>query len=293
MGEQTAISWTDRTQNFWIGCTRVSPGCDHCYAADLAERYGWAQWGAKQPRHRTSSANWRKPVQWERQAVATGRRLRVFCSSLADFFDAEVPEVWRQEAWAIIRATPHLDWQLLTKRPNLIRRYLPDDWDDGWPNVWLGTTVESQAQTWRILPLLRVKAAVRFLSCEPLLGPLDLSAVDYLASMRTTMGTMVGAEGVATVTGPCSMSVLSGDWDDGWDSGTDGPRVDWVIAGGESGPQHREMDWGWARALRDQCVAAGTAFFWKQGAHRSPGHYTTLDGVEWHQFPTVREAAHA
>jgi protein gp37 len=244
--QTSSIDCITHTFNPWIGCTQVSAGCDHCYALDLAERYGWARWGAKEPRYRTSAANWRQPLKWERQAAARGERPRVLCASLADVFDAEVPDEWRTDLWALIRQTPHLDWLLLTKRPNLIRRYLPEDWGEGWPNVWLGTTVESQAQAWRIAHLVRVPAAVRFLACEPLLGPLALD--------------------------------LAG--------------IDWVIAGGESGPAHRPLDLEWVRSLRAQCAAAGVAFLFKQVGGRTPrAGGRLLDGRIWDEYPTPRPRA--
>ena len=149
MGANSAIEWTDHTFNPWIGCTRVSDGqrpsaCDFCYAADMAHRWGWAEWGAGQPRQRTGAANWRKPLAWDRDAKAAGVRRRVFCASLADVFDAEVPDAWRDELFAmVIMATPHLDWLLLTKRPQVAKKWFAEH--PAPPNVWLGTTVEDQA----------------------------------------------------------------------------------------------------------------------------------------------------
>jgi protein gp37 len=183
MAEQTGIAWTQHTFNPWIGCTKVSLGCDHCYAeVDRPSRALGVRWGRGQPRHRTAPVTWAQPLAWDRAATAEGRRHRVFCASLADVFDAEVDPTWRADLWALIRATPHLDWQLLTKRPNLIARSLPPDWGAGWPHVWLGTSVERQDYIWRIDHLRRVPAAVRFLSCEPLLGPLalDLTGMQWL-----------------------------------------------------------------------------------------------------------------
>jgi protein gp37 len=172
--EHSAISWTTHTWNPWYGCTAVSPGCDHCYAEELmANRYGTVEWGHGKDRVRTTPANWRQPYRWDRQAAASSERTRVFTLSLGDFFDAEVPEDWRRDAWTVIRDTPHLDWLILTKRPNLIARHLPADWRDGYPHVWLGTSVETIAQAWRVDHLRRVPAPIHFLSCEPLLGPLD------------------------------------------------------------------------------------------------------------------------
>ena len=147
MGETTEISWTDHTFNPWLGCTKVSAGCTHCYAESLVNRYGWAKWGPGQARKRTSAANWRKPLAWNRAAEKAGVRRRVFCASLADVFDHEAPAGARADLWDLIRKCPALDWQLLTKRPENIEQYLPADWEHyhGWPNVWLGTTTEDQA----------------------------------------------------------------------------------------------------------------------------------------------------
>lgn len=184
MAENSAISWTTHTHNFWYGCTAVSPGCDHCYAEELmAHRYGKVEWGHGKDRVRTAPANWRKPYQWNRHAAMSGERPKVFTLSLGDFFDAEVPEEWRADAWTVIRETSHLDWLILTKRANLIAKRLPDDWGDGYQNVWLGTSVETMAQAWRVDHLRRVPATIHFLSCEPLLGPLndlDLTNIQWV-----------------------------------------------------------------------------------------------------------------
>jgi protein gp37 len=173
MGEHTEISWCDHTFNPFIGCTQLSAACDFCYAKTLAERYGWVDWNG--PPKRTSDANWRKPIAWDRKAAAAGVRRRVFCASLADVFDNQAPEQWRADLWALIAATPHLDWLLLTKRPQNILGMLPIMWGDGWPNVWLGCTTENQDEFNRRWPRLNaVPARVHFVSYEPALGPLAL-----------------------------------------------------------------------------------------------------------------------
>lgn len=173
MAENSKIEWTTHTFNPWIGCQKVSPGCDHCYAeAMMDHRYGRVQWGPHGERKRTSAANWRKPLQWAK--AANGTRPRVFCASLADVFDNKAPAGARDDLYALIRATPELDWLLLTKRPENIRKMLPADWGGGWQNVWLGTTCEDQAHYDRRWPILRdVPAAVRFISYEPAIGPLN------------------------------------------------------------------------------------------------------------------------
>src|ERR1044072_8899483 len=144
MAEVTGIPWCDHTMNFWMGCTRVSPACDHCYAETKCDtRFKWVRWG-DHPRKRTSTGNWRKPFSWNREAAAAGIRRRVVTLSVGDFFDNQVDAAWRGEAWEVIRACPALDWLILTKRPRNIRKMLPPDWGQGWPHVWLGTTVEAQ-----------------------------------------------------------------------------------------------------------------------------------------------------
>lgn len=172
MVANSKIEWTTHTFNPWIGCQKVSPGCDNCYAeAMMDHRYGRVQWGPHGERVRTSVANWRKPLQW---AKAAGRsRPRVFCASLADVFDNRVPKEWRADLWSLIDSTPELDWLLLTKRPENIAKMLPDDWRYGRNNVWLGTTCEDQKHFDRRWPILSaVKAACRFISYEPAIGPL-------------------------------------------------------------------------------------------------------------------------
>ena len=175
MAENSKIEWTTHTFNPWIGCQKVSPGCDHCYAEALMDtRYGKVTWGPHGERKRTSVANWNLPRRWARQANRLNRP-RVFCASLADVFDNKVPKEWRADLFALIRDTPELDWLLLTKRPENIHKMLPADWAPGYPNVWLGTTCEDQKNYDRRWPILRdVPAAVRFISYEPAIGPLNI-----------------------------------------------------------------------------------------------------------------------
>lgn len=221
-------------------CTRVSPGCDHCYAERIDLRAGGGHWGKGAPRRTFGDKYWARPLQWERAAVRSGERARVLCASMADVFDAEAPEGALERLWALIRRTPHLDWLVLTKRPARIERGLPPDWGSGYANVWLGATVEDQTLAEQRVPvLLDVPARLRFLCCEPLLGPVDLSP--WL------------------------------------------PALDWLIAGGESGPSARPVHPDWMRGLRDQCLAAGVPFCFKQwGAARSG---QVLDGQLWEQLP--------
>lgn len=231
MAQNSKIEWCDHTFNIVHGCAKVSPGCDHCYAETIARRWGGDYWGHQARRQPMSESYWQQPLAWNDAAARrAGRRARVFCSSMADVFerhpDVETP---RTRLWSLIEATPHLDWQLLTKRPHNIARMVPPAWlERPRPNVWYGTSVENQEMAKKRIPrLLDVPAVVRFLSCEPLLGPLALIP---------------------------------------WLTGVVPPftRINWVIAGGESGPHARPMHPDWARQIRDQCQAAGTPFLFKQ-----------------------------
>jgi len=307
MAENTKIEWTDHTFNPWTGCTKVSPACAHCYAEAWAKRSGIVEWGPGKPRRRTTPAEWRKPLKWDKllhcphpDLLVNGRpqyephpfvclkcgtrylsnsgghpdcdfncqiipyRPRVFCASLADWLDDEVPIEWLADLLDLVRRTPNLDWLLLTKRPqNWFGRihaafmHTADDrnnphltnWLVDWmgtehceepgepgtppANVWIGTTVEDQQRADERIPeLLKIPAKVRFLSCEPLLGPIRFAAVPGFNKCGSA----------------------------GWDL----IRNLWVIAGGESGPGARPMHPDWARSLRDQCAAAGVPFLFKQ-----------------------------
>jgi protein gp37 len=284
MGANTGIQWADHTFNPWIGCTKVGPGCDHCYAErDFDIRLKRVQWGAGKPRLRTGDKNWQQPRRWNRKAAllrsawdtfiagyeglttselaARGfhepTRPRVFCASLADVFDNEVPQEWRDALWALIRETPHLDWMLLTKRIGNVSKMLPADWGDGYPNVWLGVTVVNQAEADRDIPkFLAIKAHTRFLSIEPVLGPIDLS---------------VWLFGRAE---PCAECPRDHDCECGWHGRHElagEPALHWVICGGESGPHARPAHPDWFRSLRDQCAAAKVAFFFKQWSEWGQG----------------------
>lgn len=175
MGDNTAIAWTDRTFNPWMGCHKVSAGCKHCYAEELiVNRRQWGPiWGANADRRRTSPGNWAKPKRWNREALMGNGRLRVFCASLADVFeDHSGPNAWRADLFELIRQTPYLDWQLLTKRPENLEAMLPPDWGAGWPNVWLGTSIENAEFIDRAVHLTSVPSVVHFVSYEPALGDL-------------------------------------------------------------------------------------------------------------------------
>jgi protein gp37 len=170
MGENSKIEWCDHTFNPWVGCTKISPACDHCYAESWSKRSGLVEWG-NHPRRRTAENKWKNPPKWNAAAHAFerehGYRPRVFCASLADVFDIQVPLSWRADLFALIRVRRRLDWLLLTKRPQNILKMLPKDWGDGYKNVWLGVTAENQSyldQRWRILQ--RIPAVIRFISCH-------------------------------------------------------------------------------------------------------------------------------
>lgn len=225
MAGDTRIEWTDQTFNPWTGCTKISPGCDNCYAEGWSKRSGHVRWG-NHPRKRTTEAYWRAPLAWQAGAHAFmamhGRRQRIFCASLADVFDNQVDPAWRADLFALIRATPDLDWQLLTKRPQNIGRMLPSDWgNEGWSNVWLGFTAEDQIRfEQRKKFIASIPAAVWFVSYEPAIGPLCISAVD--------------------------------------------PRPDWLIVGGESGPRARPMNAKWVEDIIANCRRLAIAPFFKQ-----------------------------
>lgn len=253
MSENSKIEWCDHTFNPWVGCTPVSAACDYCYAERWAKRSGLVEWG-NNPRHRTSPAYWRQPLKWNANARRFfdehGRRQRVFCASLADVFDNQVSERWRNDLWELIAECRELDWLLLTKRPQNITKMLPvtdshepgyKPWNDEWPwpHVWLGTSAENEEEYRRRWPhLVSVRARILFVSYEPALGSLG--------------------------------NAIATHW----------TKPDWLICGGESGPHARPMHPEWARSVRDQCQAAGVPFFFKQWGEWAPG--------ECAEFPVTR-----
>lgn len=312
MAENSSIEWTTHTFNPWLGCTKVNTGCTNCYAETLMDkRYGKVQWGPHGTRVRTSGANWRKPLQWDRAAAKAGERHRVFCASLADVFEdwqgpivnakkeqlftgpnilnatsrelhaakgmgagarATTMDDQRRDLFAMIDATPNLDWLLLTKRPENVRRLWPRGQIGPYlgiresgvgvferRNVWLGTSISDQATADQMIPELlkcRDLSPVLFLSVEPIVGPIDLqdipdgdSFIDSLASNKAS--------------------------------------ADWVIVGGESGVGRRRIELEWARLLRDQCESAGVPFFMKQIDKVQP----IPDDLMIRQFPAATEPA--
>jgi protein gp37 len=175
------IAWTDDTFNPWWGCEKVSAGCQLCYADTMSRRFGHQIWGKDAPRRFLSDANWGRPVKWNDEAIRTGVPRRVFCASMADVFeDRRDLDASRERLWALMAQTPALDWQLLTKRPENISRMVPLSWMRTWPaHVWIGTTTENQALADRRIPaLLKIPASVRFLSVEPLVGPIPALPLD-------------------------------------------------------------------------------------------------------------------
>jgi protein gp37 len=273
MSERTGIAWTDHTFNIAWGCMKVSPGCVHCYADTFSHRLGLKIWGpaATTDRRVFGEKHWREPIRWNKKAEREHVRRRVFCSSMCDVFeDHPAIDAEREKLWPLIRATPWLDWQLLTKRPERIAPHLPNDWGEGYPNVWLGTSVESQQYANERIPaLVQTPARIRFLSCEPLLGPIDFEEAGSL-------GPEVGD--------PFAFSALAGA--DGVDPPI--PGIDWLIVGGESGPNARPMEIAWVRSIRDACLRHGVALFVKQlGGHPNKRDHeqARLDGALWTEMP--------
>jgi protein gp37 len=270
MGDGTKIEWSQATWNPVVGCTKVSPGCDHCYAERIDERFhGKGSFAVV----RRSEEKLYLPLKWRKPR-------RVFVNSMSDLFHHDVPDDFIRKVFAVIAATPHHTYQVLTKRHARMRSLLNNlEWRTSvfahesvldlhgpprplpsWPltNVWLGVSVEDQK--WadiRIPALLETPAAVRWLSCEPLLGPINLDPwrnPGDLADPRTPADS----------------------------------RLDWVVVGGESGPGARPMHPDWARSLRDQCTDAGVSFFFKQWGGRTPKENgRELDGRTWDEYPAA------
>lgn len=251
MAETTGIEWADATWSPWEGCTKVGPGCDHCYAEAMNHwlRKG-VNWGAGAPRRTYSDSHWHKPVLWNAKARDSDTWPKVF-PSVCDPFDNEAPAGVRERFWELIHQTPNLTWLLLTKRIGNAASMLPWQGSAPWHNVWLGATVVNQEEADRDIPkLLETPAHTRFLSIEPMLGPVDLTG-EHLADkcggvypfpmlpreLRTTRLEM----------------------------------LDWVIAGGESGRGARPSHPDWFRSLRDQCAAADVPFLFKQWGEWAPG----------------------
>lgn len=243
MTENSKIEWTDHTFNPWVGCEKVSPACAKCYAESWAKRTGNAElWQGE--RRRTSEANWKLPLKWNREAAAAGVIRRVFCASLADVFDNAVPPRWRADLFRLIHDTPHLDWLLLTKRIGNAVRMIDEARSEAhlltsgsrpwpWPNVWLGATVANREEMLRDgSKLMAIPARVHFWSYEPALGDLGFIPQELMP--------------------------------------------EWVIVGGESGGGARSLEIGWVSRIVEQCAAFGVPCFVKQLGARP-----LMIGVPW------------
>jgi protein gp37 len=240
MGASTAIEWTDHTFNPWWGCTRVSPGCQHCYAETFSKRVGLTVWGPTAGRRFFGDKHWAEPLKWERAAAKEGRRHRVFCASMADVFEDRADLIpHRARLFDLINRTDWLDWQILTKRPEHVMRLVPEHWHSyGFPpQVWIGATAEDQERADQRIPvLLGMPARIRFVSCEPLLGPVTFRWAAW--------------QPISAVAPTNHIDGLR--------------RLDWIIVGGESGPGARPFDIAWAHAIVNQCREAGVPCFVKQ-----------------------------
>lgn len=258
--ENSKIEWTTHTFNPWVGCTKVSPGCLNCYAeADMDHRRGFARWGKGNPRRKTSQTNWKEPLKWNEKAKGLKERPRVFCASLADVFDIEVPVEWRHELANLISRTPHLDWMILTKRPENFKPWVNFGL---FSNVWLGVSVEDQKRADERIPILQSSPAlVRFLSVEPLLERIDISK--YLPHWACqTCHSRVCSHELDLENQLCTPGCRS-KWAVEHGHNTTG-KIDLVIVGGESGSKKRPFEADWARELKAQCQAVGVPFFMKQ-----------------------------
>lgn len=298
MSDKSGIEWTDATWNPVTGCTKVSPGCDHCYAETFAER-----WRGTPGHHFERGFDITLRPERLDQPIRWAKPRRIFVNSMSDLFHADVPDSFIAEVFAVMSLAPQHSFQVLTKRHARLRSllnrkafrtqvqraalaraggkapWLVDPW---WPlrNVWIGVSVENQKwATARIPALLDTPAAVRFISAEPLLGPIDLHANDT----RT-----FGPQPLPAVAhGVNAPDHKAGDGSSVGDLYADmyGPNLDWVIVGGESGPGARPMHPDWARSLRDQCTAAGVPFLFKQWGEWAPMRPGVAPGREILAYP--------
>ncbi len=275
MGDRTGIEWTDATVNFWWGCTKVGPGCDHCYAETWASRFGGGLWGVGAPRRKIKSAvkllyrlhndySWWSADHHIGGMHAMGRR-RVFIQSMSDLFDKEVPVEWFVEGWAAIKACDRLAIQIVTKRISYVEKRLAEIGETAWPqHAGLIISVVNQEEADRDVPrLVALKAKLNIpwvgLSIEPMLGPVDLSDLMFVEKECPNWEMEGSPPGMDPETGAqeCCTSC-------DWTGIVSEPCIDWIIVGGESGRGARPMHRDWARSLRDQCAAAGVPFLFKQ-----------------------------
>ena len=279
MGKDSGIEWTHHTFNPWWGCAKVSPACKNCYAETFAKRVGQKVWGEGGQRRVFGDKHWNEPLKWNAAAEKAGQRKRVFCASMADVFeDHPVAAAERPRLWKTIEETPWLDWLLLTKRPENIAHMIQADLDQS--NVWLGTTAENQEEADRRIPhlLKHPEAAVRFVSAEPLLGPIDFDLGrcefhdrDYIGTGHPDFGEYCKECASDDDTGELShYHWLTGDYE----------GIDWVIVGGESGHHSRPFDIAWADAILKQCKSHHIAGFMKQlGAIAVDSTFPETDGT--------------
>lgn len=230
MGKNSEITWTHHTFNPWWGCTKISEACKNCYAEAWSKRSGVKIWGRTAERRFFGTGHWREPAQWNKEAKKLQKRRRVFSASMGDIFeDRRDLDVWRNRLWNLIEDTPWLDWLVLTKRPENFGKMIP--WTNTWPpNIWIGVTAENQERANQRIPmLLQYPASIKFVSCEPLLGFVNLSEwLNHRSKKSNSMG------------------------------------IDWVIVGGESGFHARPLHPSWVHNIRDQCAAAKVPFHFKQ-----------------------------
>lgn len=279
MAKDTGIETTNSTWNPWQGCHKVSEGCRHCYMYREKMQYG------QDPNTvvRSSTRTFNGPLRWKDPAL-------VFTCSWSDFFIEEA-DPWRAEAWEIVRNTPHLTYQIYTKRPQLIPDRLPAGWDGGWPNVWLIVSCENQTAAYlRIPQLLQVPARVYGVSAEPLLGPIDFTEWLFRCPDCGAYPDYPGDSGWR----------FDGEfWQHhhGYPIGhvtanEPAPLIDWIITGSESGSKRRELQLDWVRGIRDQCLAAGVPFFLKQlHVDGRKVSLPELDGWRWTEMPAREVAA--
>lgn len=278
MGANTKIEWAHHTFNIVWGCEKVSEECANCYAESFAKRVGLNVWGPGSDRRRMSEKYWAAPLAWNREAARARQRQRVFCSSMADVLENHsVVNEEREKLWPLIQQTEWLDWLLLTKRAENFSRFLPWYESGIYPhNVWLGVTAGTQRRADERIPLLlSAPAIVRFVSAEPLLGSLNIRY--YLRCPACKGQKFTGRDELC-----CACY------------GKD--RLDWVIAGGESGHKARPTHTAWLRDLRDQCVEAGVAFFMKQMGGATEKRDDLLDlpeDLRIREFPNAQEGLQA